>query len=414
MVVSIFTGSLLTTTAASNVTIQGLTFEASRRWAIQINNGFGVTVTNCVIRNIGTTGITISQGSQLPANHLIKHSVISNTGDSGVRISGGNRNSLDSCNITCFSNEVFKMARWDYTYKPAFSVSGVGIRIANNLIYDGPHNAILSSGNDHIVEYNVIHDVCRDSGDVGAWYSGRDWTQRGTIIRYNFFYNIWGLGLGASAIYFDDQLSGNQAFGNIIYNAYRGVLLGGGRDTILDNNIFVNCTTAISLDARGLGQGGPNNSVSLYANLAAVPYTTPPWSTEYPDLVYILSDDPMAPKYDYIRHNMALVNTRWTSIVSAAMPYVANNTYDNCVSTNISSLSLLFVDWQALNFKLIPGSPVCSNITFQAIEWEKIGLSTDTTSTTSTSASSTTSTSASSTTYPMVSLCVLVVAMAWG
>ena len=41
-----------------------------------------------------------------------------------------------------------------------------------------------------------------------ALYIGRDWTERGTVIRNNFFYRIEGPGkVGTFAVYFDDGAS---------------------------------------------------------------------------------------------------------------------------------------------------------------------------------------------------------------
>ena len=54
--------------------------------------------------------------------------------------------------------------------------------------------AMAAEGNNHIVEYNEIHNVIRESGDAGAYYVGRDWTQRGNILRYNYLHHIKGKG----------------------------------------------------------------------------------------------------------------------------------------------------------------------------------------------------------------------------
>ena len=60
--------------------------------------------------------------------------------------------------------------------------------------------AIVFGGNEHLIEFNEIHDVCHESNDAGAIYGGRDWTMRGTVIRYNYFHDISGFeGADASA-----------------------------------------------------------------------------------------------------------------------------------------------------------------------------------------------------------------------
>ena len=56
-----------------------------------------------------------------------------------------------------------------------------------------------------ILEFNEIHDIAKETGDVGAFYIGRNWTCRGNIIRYNYFHHLFGPGLhGVRAVYLDD------------------------------------------------------------------------------------------------------------------------------------------------------------------------------------------------------------------
>ena len=35
--------------------------------------------------------------------------------------------------------------------------------------------------------------MCQDTGDVGAFYIGRDWTSQGHIIKYNYWHDITGM-----------------------------------------------------------------------------------------------------------------------------------------------------------------------------------------------------------------------------
>jgi hypothetical protein len=95
--------------------------------------------------------------------------------------------------------------------------------------------------------------------------------------------------LGASAVYHDDENSGVIVYGNVFYNTQRVLLLGGGRDNTFDNNLMINNSICIYVDGRGLPGGGPHNNETLYKNLAAVPYKSPPWSTQYPSLASIQS-----------------------------------------------------------------------------------------------------------------------------
>jgi hypothetical protein len=131
-------------------------------------------------------------------------------------------------------------------------MEGVGMRAAHNLIHEHPHCAILFGGNEHLIEFNEIHHVALETGDVGAIYAGRDYTYRGNRIRYNYIHHTGGVGMGSMGVYMDDCVSGTEIFGNIFYKVQRAAFLGGGRDHQVLNNIFVDCNSAVELDGRGL------------------------------------------------------------------------------------------------------------------------------------------------------------------
>ncbi len=116
------------------------------------------------------------------------------TGEGGIFLEGGDRQSLAPGGLYADGNTIHDYHRWGRSNRPGIQLAGVGLRAAQNHIYNAPHNAILFNGNDHLVEGNDIHDVCRESQDVGAIYTGRDWTARGTIVRHNYLHRIQGVG----------------------------------------------------------------------------------------------------------------------------------------------------------------------------------------------------------------------------
>jgi len=67
-------------------------------------------------------------------------------------------------------------------------------------------------GNDCLFEYNTISGLCYEATDTGAFYTGRNWIDRGNIIRHSTFENIrmtekTVLGaMSVQAIYLDDQV----------------------------------------------------------------------------------------------------------------------------------------------------------------------------------------------------------------
>jgi hypothetical protein len=60
-----------------------------------------------------------------------------------------------------------------------------------------------------------------------------------------------GLGLGTSAIYMDDCVSGHEIAGNVVWGG-DAIWLGGGRDFRIHDNVFIDCKGAVCFDARGI------------------------------------------------------------------------------------------------------------------------------------------------------------------
>ena len=245
---SLLAEPLLKLTGASHVTFRGLILEATRGSAVQIQGGAGNRIAGCLIRNIGNYGVTIGGGT----DHGVLGCDIFDTGDGGVTMDGGDRKTLQAGGHFVENCHFARLGRWSKCYVPAVLMNGVGQRASHNLIHDHPHCAILFNGNDHLVEFNEIHHIAMETGDVGAIYAGRDYTYRGNRVRYNFIHDTGGVGLGSMGVYMDDCISGTEIYGNIFYKVQRAAFLGGGRDHQVINNVFVDCNPAVELDGRGI------------------------------------------------------------------------------------------------------------------------------------------------------------------
>ena len=153
--------------------------------------------------------------------------------------------------------------------------------------------AVIITGNDHLLEFNEVYHVAQETSDVGAFYMGRDWTERGIVIRWNYFHDLTGFGSNdVTAVYLDDMASGATLEGNLFVRAGCGVLIGGGRDNIVQHNVFVDCKPAVRIDARGLGWARPStlrDGGVLFRKLEEVGYSSEPWASRYPALARILS-----------------------------------------------------------------------------------------------------------------------------
>jgi hypothetical protein len=211
------------------------------------------------------------------------------------------------------NNHIHDFAKVYRTNHPAIRLRGVGQRAANNLIHDAPHMGMYFIGNDHLIEYNEIHDIARETGDVGAIYTGRDYTSRGTVIRYNYLHHLHGPGLhGVRAVYLDDFTSGIDVFGNVFYKAGRAAFIGGGRNNRIANNLFIECQPSVQIDGRALSwahhhfdMDHPKYASTLRDRYAEVNAGEPPYALRYPPLVDLYEDDPRVPKYNVVEHNLS-------------------------------------------------------------------------------------------------------------
>jgi len=350
------------------ITFQDLTFEGTRSTAIEIRNSKNCSIAGCTIRNTGSWGASISGGLRCE----VRHSELYALGEGGISLGGGDRAKLEPANHACISNHIHHFGRLYRTYRPAVSVFGVGNRVAHNLIHDGPHNAIQLGGNEHLIEFNEIHHVCFETGDVGAFYMGRDWTQRGTIIRHNYFHDISGPGLhGAMAVYLDDAASGIQIVGNVFNRAGRAAFIGGGRDNLVENNIFVDCEPSVHVDARGVGWMHATIAGTMPERLQAMPYRESPWKERYPQLLTLLDDEPGKPKYNIVRRNISWGGT-WLNADKKAKPLITFE--DNLVEVDPQFMgNPRSPDATILDFKLHPESPALKS-GFSPLPVEKIGL----------------------------------------
>jgi len=368
-VVSIVESPLIQINNASYVTIRGLVLECSRGDGVRISSGFNNLVADCVIRNLGNNGAVVNGGN----NHGVTGCVIYETGDGGISLNGGDRKKLTHCGHYARNNHIHHVARWSRCYAPAISMTGVGILAANNLIHDHPHCAILFWGNEHIIELNEIHHVCLETGDVGAIYTGRDYTYRGNIIRHNFIHHTGGVGMGSMGIYMDDCVSGTVIYGNVLWKLHRAVFLGGGRDFKVENNIFVDCDPAIELDGRGLSKAPVWHDMvykTMRQRLEDMNWKQPPYSTRYPELAdleqYYRKDDGVPPGNVTVAHNICagskFLKTTWGATKDAVVE-----------RDNLTDKDLLFVDPGNGDFRLKANSPAFS-IGFEPIPFQQIGL----------------------------------------
>jgi len=361
--VSLLEKPLLSMKNVTSVTFAGLTFAFTRGNAVEIEGGEHNYIDGCLLQNIGDAAVQIRGGR----DNGVRNCEIAQCGEGGIILQGGDRMTLTPGDNFADNNHIHHFSRWARTYRPAVMVEGVGNRVTHNLMHDSPHMAIGLGGNEHRIEFNEVHTVCMETADCGAFYMGRDWTQRGNQVRYNFFHH---LGHGdVNAIYLDDWSSGTTVFGNVCYRAGRGILLGGGRDNTIDNNIFVECKPSVHVDARGLGWAKnyfDGSDTTLTDRMKAVHADRPPYSQRYPELVTLYADEPAVPKGNVIRHNISL-GGQWLDLLDKLTDKIVK------IENNLVNEDPHFVDPEQSDFRLKEDSPAFK-LGFQKIPFEQIGL----------------------------------------
>ena len=276
----------------SNFVWSGFTMIGSRGDAVYGSNLHGVTVEKCEVYDVSGCGIVLS-GTDI----VVRECELWRLGRGGVNVSGGNRETLEPSGNRVVDNYIHDYALVKRVYEPGVSVAGVGNYVAHNLIENAPHMAVGFGGNENLIEFNEICNVCFESNDAGAIYTGRNWTMRGNVICGNYLHDIQGFqNNGCVGVYLDDMFSSAEISGNLFVNVTRAAFIGGGRDSQINDNVFVNCNPALHIDARGAGwardrvddwiEEGKKNGT-----LNGIKYLEEPYLSKYPKLASILDDE---------------------------------------------------------------------------------------------------------------------------
>jgi hypothetical protein len=354
----------------SNLALKGITIDGGMGPGIEIDGGENVLIAGCTVRNVGDAGISIRGGWR----HQVLSSDVHDTGQEGIMFTGGERRTLTPGGHRIINNHVYRIG---LHYPAGAVVAGEGVGsetvgnlVAHNRIHDVPNGGVLFAGNDNVFEYNEIYRVGLGSSDLGCFYTSGGWTARGNVIRYNFVHHS----MNSNAFYMDDGDSGNAVYGNVDYKTASGGFVGGGHDQSFTNNVFVECTRAMHVDARGVTRHYDARDKRLSKDLSSEPYRTPPWSERYPALVHILDYRPDIPSGIVIEDNL-IVGCGTDIRESGNGADFAGVTFrDNVVSNDQS----VFVDPANFNFALKPGVAATLGLKdFKPIPFNRIGLYTD-------------------------------------
>lgn len=242
-----FNGKLYGT--PSNIRVEGLTLEECQSTAVIAAGAKNIIFAGNTIAHTGIYGIEIIDGTY---NAAISNEIY-DTGHTGIVVSGGDSATISPARNRVENNYIHDTGAIHKGGASGILCKGVGNIVRHNLLHSMPRVGIWVNGNDHLIEYNHAHHVNQETEDSGIIYLSQvDWTKRGTVIRYNYLHDSGGYGRNSATgvwqtsyhtygVYLDDWTSGTTVYGNIIANtAAAGVLIHGGRDNRIENNIIYN------------------------------------------------------------------------------------------------------------------------------------------------------------------------------
>lgn len=330
--VSALEGPIVALEGVNHLLFSGMKIEAGRGIGLYMENCTYTEVAGCTIRNVGTTGIVMGQGAQLldenssvddyvgiPVsrqvgsfqNHIYRNTTwnrnaghhnrilscdIYNTGSGGVMLSGGDKktltsgyNTVENCRVSLYNR------RNKFTFA-GIRVDGVGNRIVHNEIFNSDWHGIFVHGNEHIFEYNHIHDVTLNSNDTSPWYIGRNPSDRGNIVRYNFFDHCGNKNRMNMGIYCDDSSTDVLIYGNVFNDMQtdHGVLFSNtGWHLVMKNNIIINPIAHTAVTSANYYTWAAPQAAEMFGENGTIrnrltkdiDFQSPPYSTKYPTLL---------------------------------------------------------------------------------------------------------------------------------
>ena len=253
---------------------KGFRLEAARQDGIRMIGARQCSVVGCVVEDVGGVGINL--GGVAPAYEEVGNprvapaeGVFGGVGGAGqdvlfndpcreCEVVGNDVSSSGSDGIFLYgtgnaaeNNHVYNTGLFDKDCA-CVNLFGEKNRASHNTLHDVPRNAVFLKGSDNLVELNSIYNTMLETCDGGAIrMCQRNLTLRGNIIRHNTIVDTVGYGYPGGSniyqapyyswgVYLDDFTCGTTVYGNIIARTGRGgVMLHGGSDNAVENNVIV-------------------------------------------------------------------------------------------------------------------------------------------------------------------------------
>lgn len=370
-----------------------------------------IQLLGCSIHDVGGDAVKLKSRDTIVRSNDIAH-----TGGGGVVISVNDDDAfveLRPSNVSVANNHLHHIGYRGIAYGVGISIvnGSTGVHVTHNLIHHvsgkGIHGGHRTSSGiryanqgqfNNVIEWNEIFQVGLNGSGFAAIYSCCGPVDgAGTITRYNFIHSSPSV----NAIGWDNQLSGQQGYGNVIYFMQNGFGLNhGSYNTIRHNLIVANAPkggitsfqadAAISTACRGFSDVY-NCSLKQWS----------PWEKELQRVKIDDATSAWGSRFGwYLRDICAEIattdgkNQRITGIdaVENAVVYIdsafsnsgctdpaQNNTYGPGLHLpRNTTVDPGFASYTELNFTLLPSSPVLKALPiFHDIAFGQIGLETD-------------------------------------
>ena len=362
-------------------------------WDGFVDDGNGVNhidVKNCNIFNFGSGGIIINGTDvHLDNNH------IKNIGGTALYLRGGDLETLTPSNNEILNNNIHHVGYLQKSYVPAIAMHGAGIHVAYNDLYDAPHCIFNYHGNDHVIEYNKIHDAVKECLDMDAIYTRNEYVPqwRGSVIKNNYIYNIgiYPVGeykkqLNVSAIRTDNYGHALQIYNNVFANIGSdgannviGVTAQGNRNT-LKGNIFVDCSATFlgwNSYAPGATWDMTKKEEKERVELAEKYAANPIFAAKYPELATFKDEYYKSVATNVFDENLVVnIKFKLSQVNGTVNPQGTRGAPELIKGTNnyLTTSDPGFVDYANGNYELKSDSEVFKKIPeFQNIDMSKMG-----------------------------------------
>ena len=354
---------------------------------VTLNSCKFINIEDCEFENIGRVGIYLMTSTDITVNN----NRLYNIGVNGIFINNcGDRATLTHSNVIIKNNEIYRVsvAGKNMDSHCIRLYRGVGTVIENNILHGAITAAIVYEGNEHVIRYNEMYNLLRSMADAGVVYAGRNWSEYGNVIEYNYIHHFGDAELAdayaTNGTFWDDLHSGNTFRYNIVHPGAKlntsGIKMGGGRDNTIIGNTVVDANIGVIAEDRTSGK--PAGSAILddgYVTLNQIPYNQPPFTTKYPTMGTIYTDlaaddNIWIPVRNNISNNL-FVDVSKEHMTSAV---VNNGTVENNVTLNDYSI---FVDPDNQDFRVKNSAKrefsIPNSILDESFDLNKIGIQTE-------------------------------------